>query len=81
MMYQYHINMSSKQERGELRNDQPAERVAGFISLVANGIAAQVALGEPIRDVDALLEFVRAAVEPGAFRASSDSASSQAPDQ
>ena len=80
MMYQYHINMSSKHERGELRNDQPAE-LAGFISLVANGIAVQVALGEPIRDVDALLEFVRAAVEPGAFRASSDSASSQAPDQ
>jgi len=55
----------AEQERGELRHDQPAERVAGFISLVANGLAVQIALGEPIRDVDALIEFVRTAVEPG----------------
>lgn len=53
----------AEQERGELRHDQPAERVAGFISLVANGLAVQIALGEPIRDIDALIEFVRAAVE------------------
>jgi AcrR family transcriptional regulator len=55
-------HVRAEQERGDLRDDQPAERVAGFISLVANGISVQVALGEPIREVDALVEFVRAAV-------------------
>jgi len=57
-------HVRAAQERGELRNDQPAERVAGFISLVANGVSVQIALGEPIREVDALVEFVRAAVAP-----------------
>lgn len=57
-------HVRAEQDQGELRTDQPAERIAGFISLVANGVAMQVALGEPIRDVDALVEFVRSAVAP-----------------
>jgi AcrR family transcriptional regulator len=52
----------SEQERGALRRDTPAERIAGFIGLVANGVAVQMGSGEPIRDVDALIEFVRSAV-------------------
>jgi AcrR family transcriptional regulator len=53
-----------EQELGLLRNDYPPERVAGFVSLVANGVVLQMAFGEPIRDMDALVGFVRAAVEP-----------------
>lgn len=53
-----------QQARGELRDDYPPERVAAFISLVANGVVLQVAYGERIRDVDALVEFIRTAVEP-----------------
>ena len=53
----------SEQKRGALRADKPAEQIAGFIGLVANGVAVQTGSGEPIRDVDALIEFVRAAVE------------------
>jgi AcrR family transcriptional regulator len=55
-------HVSDQQEEGELRDDQPPERVVGFISLVVNGIAVQMGSGEPIRDVEALLEFVRTAV-------------------
>lgn len=54
----------SEQEAGTLRDDFPPERVAGFVSLVANGVVLQMAFGERIRDVDALLGFVRAAVAP-----------------
>jgi len=57
-------HVRGEQERGVLREDFPAERVAGFIGLVTNGVVMQMAFGEPIRDVDALIEFVRAAVEP-----------------
>ena len=53
-----------EQRSGALRGDVPPERVAGFISLVANGAVLQMAFGEPIRDVDALVSFVRSAVEP-----------------
>jgi AcrR family transcriptional regulator len=51
-----------QQERGELRDDHPPERVAGFIGLVVDGVVLQTGFGEPIRDVDALVEFVRTAV-------------------
>jgi TetR/AcrR family transcriptional regulator, transcriptional repressor of aconitase len=54
----------TEQEQGAVRTDYPPERVAGFISLVANGVVLQMAFGEPIRDVDALVGFVRTAVEP-----------------
>lgn len=64
----------AEQERGTLRPDLPAERIAGFISLVANGVAFQMGFGERVRDVDALIRFVRAAVEPGGFRTSSETA-------
>ena len=57
-------HVREQQARGELRDDHPPERVAGFISLVANGVVLQVGYGERIRDVDALVEFIRTAVEP-----------------
>ena len=57
-------HVRAEQERGTLRDDKPAEQVAGFIGLVANGVAVQLGSGEPIRNVDALVEFVRSAVEP-----------------
>jgi hypothetical protein len=53
-----------EQELGLLRDDFPPERVAGFVSVVANGVILQMAFGERIRDVDALVRFVRSAVEP-----------------
>jgi len=54
--------LSSEQERGLLRTDMPAERIAGFIGLVANGMVLQMASGDPIQDVAALIEFIRSAV-------------------
>ena len=64
-------HVRGEQERGELRDDFPPERVAGFVSLVANGIVLQMGCGERIRDVDALVDFVRAAVGAGRYRPSS----------
>ena len=55
-------HVASEQDKGVLRDDRPAEQVAGFISLAANGMVVQLAAGEPIRDVEALIEFVRSAV-------------------
>jgi len=52
------------QERGELRDDVPPEKIAGFVSLIANGIGLQTGSGTPIRDVDTLVAFVRRAIEP-----------------
>lgn len=57
-------HVRAEQEAGTLRKDQPPEKIAGFVSLVANGIAVQLGSGETIRDVDALVEFVRTAVAP-----------------
>jgi AcrR family transcriptional regulator len=57
-------HVREEQARGELRDDVPAEKIAGFVSLVANGIAVQLGSGEPIRDVDTLLAFVRSAIAP-----------------
>lgn len=57
-------HVRDQQARGELRDDYPPERVAGFVNLVANGVVLQTGYGERIRDVDALVEFIRAAVEP-----------------
>jgi AcrR family transcriptional regulator len=55
-------HVASEQSQGALRDDRPAEQVAGFIGLVANGAVVQMASGQPIRDVGALIEFVRSAV-------------------
>lgn len=55
-------HVRGEQAVGTLRDDLPAEKVAGFVSLVANGIVAQMGTGEPIRDFDTLIEFVRTAV-------------------
>jgi AcrR family transcriptional regulator len=55
-------HVRAEQARGALRDDLPAEKIAGFVSLVANGIAVQMGSGEPVRDVDTLVEFVRTAV-------------------
>jgi TetR/AcrR family transcriptional regulator, transcriptional repressor of aconitase len=63
-------HVRAEQDRGTLRNDMPAEKLVGFVSLVANGIAVQLGGGEPIRDVDTLMEFVRVAIgAPAATRA------------
>lgn len=53
-----------QQERGTLRDDYPPERVAGFIGLVADGVVLQTGFGEPVRDIEALVDFVRTAVAP-----------------
>ncbi|HSG14367.1 MAG TPA: helix-turn-helix domain-containing protein [Gaiellaceae bacterium] len=53
-----------QQARGTLRDDYPPERVAGFIGLVADGVVLQTGFGEPVRDIEALVDFVRAAVAP-----------------
>jgi len=42
--------------------------VAGFVAVVANGVVLQTASGERIRDVDALVEFVHAAIGAAAAR-------------
>ena len=55
-------HVRAQQEDGVLRSDRPAEQLAGFIGLVANGVVVQMATGEPIRNMDALIEFVRGAV-------------------
>ncbi len=65
-------HVMAEQERGALRDDKPAELVAGFIGLVANGVAVQLGSGEPIRNVDALVDFVRSAVEPSTTEAPAD---------
>jgi AcrR family transcriptional regulator len=54
--------LHAEQAAGTLRSDVPPEKIAGFVSLVANGIAVAMGSGEPVRDVDTLVEFVRAAV-------------------
>jgi AcrR family transcriptional regulator len=59
-------HVRAEQEGGVLRDDYPPERVAAFVSLVANGVVLQMAYGERIRNVDALIDFVRAAVAPRA---------------
>ena len=55
-------SVRADQERGLIRDDFPPERVAGFVAVVANGVVLQTASGERIRDVDALVEFVHAAI-------------------
>lgn len=57
-------HVRAAQAAGDFRADLPPEKIAGFVSLIANGIAMQLGSGEPIRDVDTLLEFVRTAVGP-----------------
>ena len=63
--------MREEQARGDLREDVPAEKIAGFVSIVANGIAVQLGSGEPIRDVDTLVAFVRSAIAPSDHLSSS----------
>lgn len=41
-----------------LREDFPIEVVATFLSLVANGLALRVTVGEPVPDLDLLAELV-----------------------
>jgi TetR/AcrR family transcriptional regulator, transcriptional repressor of aconitase len=44
--------------RDGLREDLPIEVVATFLSLVANGLALRVTVGEPVPDLDLLAELV-----------------------
>jgi AcrR family transcriptional regulator len=55
-------HLAAVQSTGDLRSDVPPEKIAGFVSVVANGIAVQMGSGERIRDVDTLIEFVRTAI-------------------
>ena len=55
-------HIAAEQRTGALRADLAPEKVGGFISLVANGVAFQAATGTPIRDFDALVELVSSAV-------------------
>jgi len=59
-------HVRSEQERGTLRGDQPPQRLAGYVSLVANGMVSQIASGTPVRDVEIVIELTRAAIEPTA---------------
>ena len=62
-------HVRAQQATGGLRSDRPPEQLAGFIGLVANGVVVQMATGEPIRNLDALIAFVDAAVrDPDAVR-------------
>jgi TetR/AcrR family transcriptional regulator, transcriptional repressor of aconitase len=54
--------LEREQADGLLRDDVPAEQIAGFVSLVANGLAVAVGSGEPPRELDTTIEFVRAAL-------------------
>lgn len=55
-------HLGVEQAAGRLRGDLPPEKLAGFVSIVANGIVVQMGSGERIRDVDTLIEFVRTAI-------------------
>jgi AcrR family transcriptional regulator len=55
-------HVRKEQADGKLRKDTSAENLAEFVSLVANGIAVRLGGGDPIDDVDTLMELVRAAV-------------------
>jgi AcrR family transcriptional regulator len=57
-------HVRAEQGAGRLRDDVPAETIADFISLVANGVVVRLGSGDPIQDVDTLIELVRAAVAP-----------------
>ena len=47
-----------------LREDLPLDAVAVFLSLVANGLALRVTVGDPVPDVDVLAELVETGVRP-----------------
>jgi AcrR family transcriptional regulator len=55
-------HIRSEQERGAIRDDLTIEQIAGFVGLVANGIAVQLVTGEPIRNIDALVALVGTAI-------------------
>jgi AcrR family transcriptional regulator len=58
-----------EQAEGLLRDDVPAEAIASFVSLLANGLVVAVGSGEPPRELDTLVEFVRSALGAPAGRA------------
>ena len=55
-------HVRAQQDAGVLRADRPPEQLAGFIGLVANGVVVQLATGESIRNMDALVALVDSAV-------------------
>ena len=57
-----------EQAEGLLRDDVPAEAIASFVSLLANGLVVAVGSGEPPRELDTLVEFVRSALGAPAGR-------------
>jgi AcrR family transcriptional regulator len=55
-------HIRDEQAAGKLRGDAPAEHIAEFVSIVANGIAVRLAGGDAVGDVGTLVELVRTAV-------------------
>jgi TetR/AcrR family transcriptional regulator, transcriptional repressor of aconitase len=51
-----------EQAEGLLRDDVSAEAIGSFVSLLANGLVVAVGSGEPPRELDTLVEFVRSAL-------------------
>jgi TetR/AcrR family transcriptional regulator, transcriptional repressor of aconitase len=51
-----------------VRDDMPIEPVAQFLSIVANGLALRVTVGDPTPDLDALAELVETGVSPAGER-------------
>ena len=49
-----------------VRDDLPIEQTAIFLSLVANGLALRRTMGDPLPDLDALVELVEHGVAPRA---------------
>ena len=60
--------MEREQAEGLLRDDVPAEAIGSFVSLLANGLVVAVGSGEPPRELDTLVEFVRSALGAPAGR-------------
>ena len=50
------------QADGAASRRRAGRAVASFVSLVANGLAVAVGSGEPPRDLDTILEFLRSAL-------------------
>ena len=56
--------LATLREHG-VRDDLPIEQTAIFLSLVANGLALLRTMGDPLPDLDTLVELVDEGVAPG----------------
>src|SRR5215217_9622321 len=62
-----------------VRADMPIEPVAQFLSIVANGLAMRVTVGDPTPDLDALTELVETGVRPVELRTAVQSSTAASP--